>query len=63
MDHTTEIEEVIVGTEFREGRWFPTRTDYVVTIKDHGRVVMTFHTGNKEEAEEIGPRLIEFLGF
>lgn len=51
-------------TETREydSRGIPRRM-FVITVTDHGRVVMTFHTGNEMEANEIGPRLIEFLGF
>jgi len=31
-------------------------------VRDNGRVVMTFHTGNRDEAESIGPDLLAFLG-
>lgn len=37
-------------------------TVYVVTVWDNGRTVMTFHTGNRAEAEAIGPDILAFLG-
>lgn len=58
MDHTWEI-----TSKWNENLGRYGGEEYTVTIRDNGRVVMTFITGNADEAQDIGPRLIEFLGF
>jgi len=54
---TTTITETFDSTAGPYGA-----TIYVVTVRDNGRTVMTFHTGNRDEAESIGPKLLAFLG-